>query len=101
MKIGILTFHRAHNYGAVLQCYALQEVLKAKGHYVVIIDYRQSFIESLYRIRYDKRYIAKCCLHLRFLSLYKYYKDSIRPNFYAEIILILLEKSILKQQKKF
>ena len=28
MKIGILTFHRAHNYGAVLQCYALQEILK-------------------------------------------------------------------------
>lgn len=28
MKIGILTFHWAHNYGAVLQAYALQEVLK-------------------------------------------------------------------------
>ena len=24
-KIGILTFHRAYNYGAVLQCYALQQ----------------------------------------------------------------------------
>ena len=26
-KIGIITFHKAHNYGAVLQCYALQEFL--------------------------------------------------------------------------
>ena len=41
MKIGILTFHRAHNYGAVLQCYALQEVLKGMGHEVEVIDYRQ------------------------------------------------------------
>ncbi|WP_455674284.1 polysaccharide pyruvyl transferase family protein [Phocaeicola sp.] len=48
MKIGILTFHRAHNYGAVLQCYALQEVLKSMGHDVWIIDYRQPYIEYLY-----------------------------------------------------
>jgi hypothetical protein len=28
MKIGILTFYCAHNYGAVMQAYALQETLK-------------------------------------------------------------------------
>lgn len=48
MRIGILTFHRAHNYGAVLQCYALQEVLKSMGHEVLVIDYRQPFIEAIY-----------------------------------------------------
>lgn len=48
MKIGILTFHRAHNYGAVLQCYALQEVLKGMGHEVEVIDYRQPNIERGY-----------------------------------------------------
>ena len=48
MKIGILTFHRAHNYGAVLQCYALQEVLKGMGHDVEVIDYRQSAIDKAY-----------------------------------------------------
>ncbi len=48
MKIGILTFHRAHNYGAVLQCYALQEVLKGMGHEVEVIDYRQAVIEKAY-----------------------------------------------------
>ena len=55
MKIGILTFHRAHNYGAVLQCYALQEVLKGMGHDVEVIDYRQSAIDRAYnswRIRW-------------------------------------------------
>lgn len=31
MKIGILTFHCAINYGAVLQAYALKEFLKKNG----------------------------------------------------------------------
>ena len=44
MKIGILTFHCAHNYGAVLQAYALQEQLKAFGHEVEMIDYRPSYL---------------------------------------------------------
>ena len=40
MKIGILTFHWATNYGAVLQCYALQSYLESLGHEVKIIDYK-------------------------------------------------------------
>lgn len=46
MKIGILTFHRAINYGAVLQCYALYKTLADMGHDVEIIDYRPSSIEK-------------------------------------------------------
>lgn len=49
MKIGILTYHRAHNYGAVLQCYAMQETLKKMGHDVSVIDYRQPDIERVYK----------------------------------------------------
>lgn len=40
MKIGILTFHWATNYGAVLQCYALQTFLESLGHEVEIINYK-------------------------------------------------------------
>lgn len=40
MKIGILTFHWATNYGAILQAYALQEYLRSAGHSVDIIDYK-------------------------------------------------------------
>ena len=50
MRIGILTFHRAHNYGAALQCYALQEVLRGLGHDVEIIDYRQKWTEAVYKV---------------------------------------------------
>lgn len=59
MKIGILTFHRAHNYGAVLQCYALQEILKGKGHDVQVIDYRQPWIEEFYRLFSMKMLLSK------------------------------------------
>ena len=46
MKIGILTFHYANNYGAVLQAYGLQEVLKSMGHQVEFVDYRNNLIEK-------------------------------------------------------
>lgn len=45
MKIGILTFHCAHNYGAVLQAYALSTYLKRCGYDVEIVDYRPFFVE--------------------------------------------------------
>lgn len=48
-KVGILTFHRADNYGAALQCYALQEVIKSMGHSVEIINYKQPYIENFYK----------------------------------------------------
>ncbi len=39
MKIGILTYHRAHNYGAMLQAYALRTFLCKNGYEVALIDY--------------------------------------------------------------
>lgn len=50
MKIGILTFHRAHNYGAVLQCYALIQYLKSFGHNVYVIDYSSEYVQSCYKL---------------------------------------------------
>ena len=40
MKIGILTFHCAHNYGAVLQTYALVTYLRKNNYDAEIIDYK-------------------------------------------------------------
>lgn len=50
MKVGILTFHCALNYGAVLQCYALQEYLKSVGHDVYVIDYRPDYLVQFYKV---------------------------------------------------
>lgn len=46
MKIGILTFHNAINYGAVLQCYALKTFLSQQGHEVYVINYKNPFTED-------------------------------------------------------
>lgn len=40
MKVGILTFHAAHNYGSMLQAYALQQTVIALGHECRIINLR-------------------------------------------------------------
>lgn len=40
MKIGILTFHWATNYGAVLQCFALQSYIESLGNEVQVINYK-------------------------------------------------------------
>lgn len=49
MKLGIVTFHKAINYGAVLQCYALQNFLKNNGHDVDVIDYASDYLEETYK----------------------------------------------------
>ena len=59
MKIGILTFHCAHNYGAVLQCYALQETLKNMGHDVEVINYRPNYLTRPYKPLNMHRVIRK------------------------------------------
>ena len=46
MKIGVITFHGADNYGSVLQAYALTEYLNDKGYDAEIIDY---YFEHDYR----------------------------------------------------
>lgn len=47
-RVGILTFHRAVNYGAILQSYALQQQLRKLGLDCEIIDYRCKAIENPY-----------------------------------------------------
>ena len=53
MKIGVLTFFRNPNYGAMLQSYALWKFIEEKGHEVEFIDYdfanarRPSFLRCL------------------------------------------------------
>lgn len=48
MKIGILTFHNALNYGAVLQTYASVQFLRSLGHQASVVDYRNPFISRVY-----------------------------------------------------
>ena len=48
MKIGTLTFHGSHNYGSVLQAYALSKQLKLMGNDVDIINLRPQSQKDAY-----------------------------------------------------
>lgn len=48
-RAAVITFHRALNYGAILQAFALEKVLAKLGVQAEIIDYRCPHIECIYR----------------------------------------------------
>lgn len=55
MKIGILTFHTALNYGALLQTYASVRFLHSMGHDVYVLDYQNAALKRAYSLfRWDK-----------------------------------------------
>lgn len=55
MRIGIFTFHRAINYGAVLQAYGLKAYLESLGHEAYVIDYRPKYMnEYNYLFQFNK-----------------------------------------------
>lgn len=47
MKIGILTFHASHNYGSMLQAFALQATINKIGHECEIINLRTDIQKGL------------------------------------------------------
>lgn len=48
MRIGIITFHASHNYGSMLQAWALQTFLEKRGHQVEIVNYRSQLQKAVY-----------------------------------------------------
>lgn len=87
MKIGILTYHWATNYGAILQCYALQTYLEGLGHDVEVINYKPSqYDDTLYTFfRFRK-----------FLNIGRYVENKKK-----ESTLSIFRKQKLKLTKRF
>lgn len=50
MKIGQLTFHASHNYGSVLQAYAMAKILQNMGHESEFINLRPQSQKNSYKI---------------------------------------------------
>ena len=78
--VGILTFHWADNYGAVLQSYALQEFIRVHlNDPVLIIDFKtKEFIEKNSLFKYIKHYrhpIKKIKAVIRTLLFYRELKE--------------------------
>lgn len=82
-KIKIITFQNAHNYGALLQAYALQNVLQNENN-VEIINYKNDIIGNQYKIfkvskknikSFIKSILKNILFYLKNVSRYKvFYK---------------------------
>ncbi|RZF58944.1 polysaccharide pyruvyl transferase family protein [Sphingobacterium corticibacterium] len=57
VKVGILTYHRAHNYGAVLQAFALKAFIESNVS-VIIVDYWPEYHSKEYKM-WDSRFKNK------------------------------------------
>lgn len=71
-KIGILTFHRAYNFGAVLQMYALEQTVKmiSNNIEVCVIDYRNDRIENAF---HSKSFTSKMKSMIKYILFHDYY----------------------------
>ncbi|RID84741.1 polysaccharide pyruvyl transferase family protein [Peribacillus asahii] len=90
MKIGILTFHYATNYGAVLQAYATQTWLIKQGIDAHIINYVPFLQEAAYLPREQER---KCLVDFR--------KNPIKSIARWSRYKLLIEKDYTKKRNKF
>ncbi|MEP1870513.1 MAG: polysaccharide pyruvyl transferase family protein [Paraglaciecola sp.] len=65
MKIAIVTFHDANNYGAVLQCHALAKTLNSLGHEVELADLPLHGKASNFRAGLRAKVLASAFSHFR------------------------------------
>ncbi len=84
-KIGTITFHIAHNYGAMLQAYALPEAVKNMGYNCEVIDYRFPYIYKWGEVDYLKELKYKFGIvggTLRYIKrlLLGYYNPHLKKN---------------------
>lgn len=88
MKAGVITFHSAHNFGASLQTWALQRVLKNNHIDAYVINYHPPIIDDLYNPLKGKEGIRKRLAELklkhdnpRSLQRFKNYTHFIQKQF--------------------
>lgn len=100
MEIGILTFHSAHNYGAMLQAFALQQYIKnCLSMNVKIIDFRTLDSINSYSIfkkpKQLRGYARETLKILHYLDLKK--KHSSFERFLADYICLTQRYSTYKE----
>ncbi len=92
MRVGILTYHNAVNYGAVLQAYALQKVISDLGAECKIINYSSPAVDMQYR----RKKISECLnwkvYVLDLLSLHRLDKKKAAFKHFIDENMVLSEK---------
>ena len=97
MKIGILTFHKARNYGAILQTYALQKKLRQFNSDTEIIDYNCPYFQDSYKIISFKNITVKSIVKQFLLYKSKKQKYSKFDKFIKNNIRLSKVKNIKKK----
>ena len=92
-KIGVLTFHRAYNYGAVIQAYSIQNVIEDIGYDCEIIDYVNKQQISYYTPLVYSNGVRKFVKDLIFIGYLKQIKK--KNRLFDQFI----EKEIKKSKK--
>ena len=69
MKLGIITFHRAVNYGAVLQTYALTKYLNGIGFETEVVDYRENRVDNEYKLFPQKASVKRIIKDLLYFPI--------------------------------
>ena len=88
-KIGILTFHRATNYGAILQAYGLESYLNSKGYDAKIIDYKPKGMANTYSFYHLQSLTPKRILlffYINFMRILEFPKKSKKRNMFWNYI---------------
>ena len=99
MKIGILTLPLNTNYGGILQCYALQSILRRMGHEVIILQ--RTFSQPKYSIS-TVWYYCKQLLKLAAGKPYcfKLYVSDEQNKIISQNIRPFIEKNIVPISRK-
>ncbi len=82
MRIGVITCHRAFNYGAVLQTYALQKYLRNCKYEAEVIDYTPQYIRKSYNKNILKRIIRPVLRHHDFKKSNQVFGNFLREEVY-------------------
>jgi len=71
-KVGIITFHASHNYGSMLQAYALQQVILGMGYDCEIINFRSAVQKEMYKPIFMKGTLYGRCVRFIIQSRYAF-----------------------------
>lgn len=95
-KVGIITFHAAHNYGSMLQAYALQKVILALGYDCQIINFRPITQKEMYKPIFMVGTLYDRCV--RFIIQCTYALDILRKKWLFENF---LKKELILSSKEY
>lgn len=102
MKAGIITYHFSKNYGAVLQCYALQTELQRQGidaHVLNYVSSKQQDNNALYSKKYSPRSLLKNVMLLPFHFSRKRKYDAF-DSFLSKYLMLTKQVSSLQELKE-